>query len=338
MSQTTKSESRVVHYHQPVGLSTLFRPLRKMKDGARPTLDVTYPPSSTTGPFLRFSAKAALGIPEQTLLLVLIELAKQQFERFADDVIVNDETGSDIGRELWSKLHKDKSFNGEQTLRIETCWYELNRRCGSQTGGSTQALRTLQLERLCEVVVWEHAGDERKTKRQSNLVVWLVGDDERIHLALNCRLASAILGQPYSQVSLAERLTLKRDIPMAVHAFLSTTIGHGHHLKIGLERLIDRLWPGSAETALASTHRSRRSDVYDGLVAIGRLDGWTVEWARNDLAIVTRLRAGVVDMTSHNANKTSSYRQQALPIIIKENKGLSTFDASGLFFTKKKSA
>lgn len=336
MSLPSKSEARVVHYHQPVGLSTLFRPLPKMKDGVRPILDVTYRPL-VSGPYLRFSAKAALGIPEQTLLLVLIELAKEQYEKFANDVIVNDETGSEIGRELWSKLHKDKSFNGEQTLRLETCWYELNRRCGSQTGGATQALRALQLERLCEVVVWEYAGDEKRTKRQSNLVVWLVGDDERIHLALNCRLASAILGKPYSQVSLTERLHLKRDIPMALHAFLSTTIGRGHHLKIGVEKLLDRLWPGSKEDALASTHRSRRSDVHDGLVALGRLDEWSVEWERKDLAVVTRLRAGVADMTSHKGIKTSSYRQQALPKIISKYKGPATIDASGLFFTKNKS-
>ena len=318
-----------------MGLSTLFRPLPKVSGTKRPTLDVTYKPSDK-GPFLRFSAKAALGIPEQTLLLVLMELAKQQFEAFANEAVVTVETKSDIGRGLWSKLHQDISFAGEKTLRLETCWHELNRRCGSQPGGATQALRALQLERLCEVVVWEHDGDDKKTKRQSNLVVWLRGDDERIHLALNCRLASAILGQPYSQISMLERLTLKRDIPMALHAFLSTTISHGHHLKIGLERLVDRLWPGSADTAVASTHRSRRSEVHVGLVAIGRLEGWTVEWERIDLAVVTRLHAGVADMTSHKHNKTMVYRQQALPIIVNKNKGLSTFDASGLFFTKDK--
>jgi hypothetical protein len=121
---------------------------------------------------------------------------------------------------------------------------------------------------------------------------------------------------------------------MALHAFLSTTIGHGHQLKIGLERLIERLWPKSAETAPASTHRSRRHDVRDGLFAIGRLDDWTVEWERKDLAVVTRNRAGVADMTSHKGNKTRAYRQRALPKIIKQSKGALTFDASVLFLTK----
>ena len=337
MSELGKSDNRVVHFCQPVGLSRLFRPLPKVADKERPKLDVTYKPKSP-GPFLRFTSKAALGIPEQTLLLVLFELAKQQYEAFAEDVILSKKTNCEIGRALWSRLHKRKSFKDEQTLRLETCWYELNRRCGSQVGGTVQAMRVAQLKRLGKVVVWEYAGDDENTVRKSNLVAWRVGDDDRIHVALNCRLASAILGQPYSQVSLAERLSLKRDIPMALHAFLSTTIGHGHHLKIGLECLINRLWPGSADTAPASTHRNRRSDVHEGLVAIGRLDGWTVEWERKDLAVVTRLRACVADMTSHITNKTSSYRRQASPIINNENKELRVFDASGLFLTKKKCA
>jgi len=210
----------------------------------------------------------------------------------------------------------------------------LSQRCGTQAGGSTQALRALQLERLCEVVVWEHDGDELRTKRQSYLMVLLVGDDERIHLALNCRLASALLGQPYSQVSLAERLTLSRDVPMALHAFLSTTIGIGHQLRIGVDRLVDRLWPGSADSAINSTHRSRRGDVHAGLDAIGTLQGWSVKWERDDLAIVNRMGVGVAEMTRHIGNKTRAYRQQPLPKITSKNMGLTTFDASGLFLIK----
>jgi hypothetical protein len=221
---------------------------------------------------------------------------------------------------------------------LETSWYELNRRCGARTGGSIQGLREQQLERLCEVIVWECQGDKKGTKRQSYLVALLVGNNERIHLALNCRLASALLGERYSQVSMSERLALDEDIPMALHAFLSTAIAHGRNLKIGVERLVGRLWPGSSDTAPRSTHRGRRKEVRDGLIAIGRLEGWNVGWERADMAIVTRRGAGVGDMTSHIGNKTSSYPQQALPIIIKENNGLRSFDASGIFSNKNTGA
>ena len=337
MSLPTKADPRVVHYHPPVGLSTLFRPLPKLVAGKRPPLDVTYQPASGW-PVLRFSAKASLGIPEQTLLLVLLELAREQLEAFARDVVVDASTSNIIGRELWSKLHIGGSGAGGSTLRLATTWHELNRRCASQTGGSARALREQQLERLCEVVVWQSDGDDRRTKRQSFLVVWLVGDDDRIHLALNCGLASALLGQPYAQVSLSERLALKRDIPMALHAFLSTTLRPGHTLKIGVEKLSERLWPGSAAIAPAGTHRRRRSDVLNGLTDLGRLQGWTVEWEREDLANVTRGSSSVRNMTSHKANKSRAYPEQAFAKIPNKINAVRAFDASGLFFNKNTSA
>lgn len=363
ISTPMPSDRRVVHFYPPVGLSTLFRPLPKA--AARPTLDVRYQPT-VEGPLLRFSAKAALGIPEQTLLLVLLELAREQFLSQREEVLVSARSTNPLGQKLWGHLHTtDPQAEGE-TLRLETTWYELNRRCGGQSNGATQLLRSKQLERLCEVIVWESFGDDLRTKRQSYLVVLLVGNDHRLHLALNSRLASALLGQHYAQVSLTERLALKRDIPMALHAFLSTTVKQGNSLLVGLDKLVDRLWPTSSETALAGTHRRRRSDVRNGLRDLGRLPGWSVAWEREGIARVVRnwastgggtgtpggSRSGsgrgggsagagghadgqsVRDMTCLNANKSMSYREQASAINTINIKGLRGFDVSGLFITK----
>jgi len=330
MKVSQVATARLVRYHPPVGLSTLFRPIPK--DHARPPLDVTYKPESG-GHYLRFSAKAALGIPEQTLLLVLLELAQQQLGNSAAAAVLSATTTNEIGRELWCRLHPLEYGDDAQTLMLETSWYELNRRCGSQTGGSTQALREKQLERLCEVIIWEYFGDNKMSKRQSYLIALVIGNDDRMHIALNYRLARALLGKPYSQVSLAERLLLKRDVPMAIHAFLSTAIGIGHTLKIGIERLLERLWPIQGDDAPSSTHRSRRRQVKDGLTAIGHLDGWSVQWQSRELAVVTRCRLRVGDETCHIANKNTSYRQHALPLITREINSLSTFDASVLFCT-----
>jgi hypothetical protein len=128
---------------------------------------------------------------------------------------------------------------------------------------------------------------------------------------------------------------LQSDVQMALYAFLSTTIAAGKTLKIGVERLIELLWPSGADTVHSSTHRSRRGDVKAGLDAVGRLAGWSVQWERNDLAALSRLRPGVADMTSHNGNKTSSYRQRPLPIIINRNNGLGSFYASVLLFNSE---
>ena len=336
MSAPGATSPRLVRYHPPVGLSTLFRPLPK--SGERPTLGVSYQPASG-GPVLSFSAKAALGIPEQTLLLVLLELAQEQFVAFQNEVILKAGAATEVGRFLWSALNRGDGGAKGQTLRLNTTWYELNRRCAVEAGGSTQEYRKGQLKRLCEVTVWESsAKKEDKTERQSFLVALLVSDDCRIHLALNYRLASALFGQPYAQISLTERLELEKDIPMALHAFLSTTLSPGNRLKIKVETLIERLWPGSVEDAPGGTHRRRRKDVRDGLEELGRLSGWTVDWLWDDMACVTRLSSSVRDMTRINQNKSMSYREQPFAKITSKNNELRTFDASGLFHNKNTSA
>lgn len=330
---------RMVHYFPPVGLSTLFRPLPKTKKENRPTLDVTYQSANGQHGFI-FSAREALGIPEQTLLLVLFELAQEQFEAFSNDVVLSSNTSNELGRELWNMLHKDSSSAPGRTLSFSTTWYELSRRCGLETGGTNQAQRQEQLRRLCEVAVWEIQKDSsgKESKRQSFLVSWLVGDDERIHLALNCRLASALLGQHYAQVSMVERLSLSRELARAVHAFLSTALSRGHGLKIGVEKLMQRLWPGGEGAVPAGTLRRRRMDVRDSLNAIGAIDGWTVTWERADLAYVLRSKSGVRDKTSPNANKGMFYHKHSNSEKVKQINELRAFDASGLFFNKVKSA
>lgn|SRR5450830_460621 len=335
MTAEAKEQARVVHYWPQAGLSCLFRPLPKTK--RLPALEVTYQPIAG-GLKLEFSAKNALGIPEQTLLLVLLELAKEQYAAQALQMVVDSNSTGAVGKELWTRLNMDVEAAPGKTLRLETTWYELNRRCGTQTGGSARAMRESQLKRLCEVIIWEIESDSKNSHRQSFLVVWLVGNDDRIHLALNTRLASALMGSPYAQVSLTERLALDKDVARAVHAFLSSTVAGGNSLRIGVDTLVERFWPGSGKTGLRASHRRHRHGVRESLIAIGRLEGWTVEWERVDLAKVVRHSAGVRKMTSHNASKTMSLREQAFAIIPSKTNDLHAFDASGLFFNKSASA
>lgn len=335
MTGEVKDSARVVHYWPQAALSCLFRPLPKRT--ALPTLDVTYQPNAG-GLKLVFSAKNALGIPEQTLLLVLLELAKEQYTTHASQVVIDSNSTGKVGKELWTRLNMDADAAPGKTLRLDTTWYELNRRCGTQTGGSARAMRECQLKRLCEVIVWEMEGDSKNTQRQSFLVVWLVGNDDRVHLALNTRLASALMGSPYAQVSLTERLGLDKDVARAVHAFLSSTISAGNSLRIGIETLVERFWPGSGSTGLRASHRLRRHGVRESLKAINRIDTWTVEWERVDLVRVLRHSAGVRKMTSLNENKTMSYQKQAFAIIPSKINDLHAFDASGLFSNNNTSA
>lgn len=263
---------RVIRYDPSTGLSSLFRLIPKR--GARPELDVTYRLSN--GDVLRFSAREALGVQEQTLLLIVLELAGEQYAHEGSDALLTDSDNRELPAKLWTGLYPHGGSGVRQTLKVDTTWDELNRRCGmGGNGGSAIAVRRRCMRRLCEVVVWEESGT-RRTTQQSFLLVWVVGDDERIHLALNRRLAAAFLGGQYAKVSLAERLKLRRDTRMAMHAFLSTCIRPGHQLNIGLDKLTSRLWPVDHDTAPLGTRRRRKSDVARGLEAIGRLTRWKV--------------------------------------------------------------
>lgn len=324
--------ARVVRLNPPIGLARLFKPLPKR--GARPVLDVSYRPKGGKVT-LRFSAKEALGVPEQTLLLSLLELARGQHDKHGAMCVLDSSVTDPLALELWTRVTRGNPVGNSRTLRINTSWHELNRVYGEQIGGSATATRQEQLRRLCEVVVWEEETDKKHTRRQSYLVVMLSGDDERLHLALNARLASAILEDGYAQISLAERSKLSKDVAKAVHAFLSTAISPGRRLAIGVDTLLDRLWPGSAQTAPGKTHTSRGSYVRDALAALNQLDAWQVSWQKKDVAMVRRGRGSDGNMTSHNARKTSSLPRPGMAICPSKNKDIEDFDASGLFSNKR---
>lgn len=334
MSATPRSPQRIVRYTGAFGLSTLFRPLPKAHQ--RPVLDVRYAPKDGGGPVLHFSARQALGIPEQTLLLVLLELAGEQLTRDVSNCRLNGDAQGVVARSLWRLLYRGGDDMGDTlSVRFETSWYELNQRCGATTCGRNQQLRRAQLQRLCEVTVWESEQDGRNTTRQSYLVAWVVGDDARLHLALNFRLAAALLGEHYVQVSLTERLALPNDLAMAIHAFLATVVRQGHHLIIGIDSLVDRLWVGSTATAREGSHRRRRKEVRAAVSSISTLAGWSVEWIRDDLVRVQRGR-GVRESTMPraNANETTFFRERPDCSKASQDVASRAIDVSGLFLTK----
>lgn len=282
------TEPRVVRLSQPFGLCQLFRPLPK--DGAaRPVLNESYQYGDLS---LRFSAREALGVPEQTLLLALLELAQEQHRRRPTEHRLDHADRSEVGSLLWSSLHVQGEVERAQdlppTLKLECSWSELHRRCGSDSvGGSANAVRRDSLARLCEVTVWER-DDATHTLRSCRLVSWLLGDNQRVHVALNHRLAAALLSPGYAQVLLSERWSLPTQTAMLVHVFVSTCLGMGKTMTIRYETLVERLWPSNGVPTPANRHRRRVSDVKAALRAIGHLERWKVE-LETTRAQVTRI-------------------------------------------------
>jgi hypothetical protein len=137
-------------------------------------------------------------------------------------------------------------------------------------------VRQEHLRRLCNVQVWEYVGTQRAPRRQSKLLSWILGDDERVHIGLNRRLVEALLGTPYAQVSMSERLALRSDTARVLHAALSALVRPGKKMKVHIETLCSRLWPDWADTINDATRRRRRLDVENALIAIDRLPHWRV--------------------------------------------------------------
>lgn len=327
MSWRCPNLPRWARYDPAIGLSLLFRPLPKTQD--RPKLNVVYLQAGRLE--LRFSAREALGMPEQTLLLAILELAGEKFLRSGGEQVLNGSCIEGIGAMLWSELFPDGPWEGAQTLRFDTTWEELNGCTGNAQGGSANETRRRSLVRLCEVAVWEKCLVTGST-RQSYLVRWLTGDDRRIHLALNPRLTAGFFLEQYATVSMAERLQLRADLPMAIHAFFSTTIRPGHQLHIRPETLAARMWPDNHVSAPAGTIRRRFGDVVRGINAVGGLPKWTVSWAA----------AGVATIVRHDGQSSRERPAAAVPSIqlakhaqtltgaSSSDIALSSYDVSGL--------
>jgi len=289
----------MVRLEPSTGLAApLFRVLPKAP--TRPTLDVRWPLGDER--VLRFSAREALGIPEQSLLLVLLEIAAFQYQAEGEACVLSQQIGTvqtPLALQLWHGLHVADTRATGRTIRLMTTWDDVHRRLGCGNGGSSIAVRRECLRRLCEVVVWEE-DLQRRRSRQSLLLFLVEGDDRRLHLALSQRLASAFLGGQYARVSLAERLSLGQDAHQALHAFLSTAIRPGHQLVVNVATLLRRLWPDHNEHVPAGTARRRAFDVLRGLIAIGRLALWRVQLdPERSQAVVYRrpLDSGVREMT-----------------------------------------
>lgn len=268
---------RVVRLSTPFGLCQLFRPLAK-SSAARPPLNETYQCGKDVT--LRFSAREALAAPEQTLLLVLLEIAEEQHLKKPGEHCLDRTDRSEIGTQLWSLLHDASPTpmaDAPSTLMLSCSWSELHKRCGSRSrGGAVTESRRASLARLCEVTVWEKS-EATRTIRSGRLVSWLVGDDQRVHVALNHRLALALTSPGYAQVLLCERLELDSDAAKLVHAFLSTWLWVNTSGHIGYATLVERLWPNRGTPPPESTHRRRLADVRSALRSVGRLENWEVE-------------------------------------------------------------
>ncbi|MFM0488705.1 replication protein C, IncQ-type [Paraburkholderia graminis] len=268
------SVERIVRYDPAFASAALFQPVFR---GFRPRLDVRF---DFNGIGWRWRGPEQLGIPEQTLLLVLLELAAEQ-----KAVEPGDET-----RQIESDLYQVGEVRRPRTAKLTVSFYELCRRLGRGAGGSAAEQRRAELKRLCEVTVWSKIDDG--SEFQSRLLNWQVGNGTGVTVLLNWRLTEVLFGGHFSVVCLDERLSLKSECARALHCALSLRVRAGTTMAFHIDKLARYVWADAgahipvsprtghrpqSETPAAIAARRRSRELKKAVTEIAELGAWTVK-------------------------------------------------------------
>ncbi|MEZ2307160.1 replication protein C, IncQ-type [Caballeronia sp. Lep1P3] len=252
-------EVRLVRYDTALATAGVFCSL---PNGPRPKLDVTYEFAGLTW---RWRGPDRLGIPEQTLLLVLLELAQEQIGAEGQDACI---------AAMEDMLYANEEARRPPVVSLHVSFAELCRKLGrGASGGSASRQIRRELERLCEVTVWMSAEKDRQIS--SRLLAWRRSDNAGVDVVLNWRLAEVLFGGQFSPVSLGQRLSLTTDCARALHCSLSVRMRPGGTMQFKLDTLAAYVWSGDA--VADATVRRRRQEIRDALQQLGGVKGWTIK-------------------------------------------------------------
>lgn len=290
----------------------LFRPLPRAS-APRPALDVTHQLSvdelSGKRLTLRLEAREALGAGEQTTLFALLLIAYRRYRVKAGFAWLDADAPDEMGQELWHGLQPMiGDATTQQPMRFTTTWAEICRESGVSGGGSEIQVRQEHLRRLCNVQVWEFVESQNAPRRQSRLLSWILGNDERVHLAINHRLVQALLGTPYCSVLMSERLALQGDTARVLHASLSALVRPGSSTKAHIETLCRRVWPDWDSSINKATRRRRKADLEQALDDIAALPGWRISSQAGAPLLIGRKRIEASDRETTVGSRFTRHR------------------------------
>ncbi|MEM5299074.1 replication protein C, IncQ-type [Burkholderia sp. JPY481] len=273
MSEWSKFvEIRLVRYDTALAYSGAFCSL---PNNARPKLDISHEFGGVTW---NWRGPDMLGIPEQSLLLVLLELAQEQSNA--------SEHGARVAA-MEDELYPSNESQRPPLASINVSFAELGRRLGrKEDGGSASRQIRKELERLCEVTVWRREVEGKQMS--SRLLAWRRSDSAGVDVVLNWRLAETLFGGQYSPVSLGQRLLLSTDCARALHCSLSVYIRPGCSMQFKLDTLATFVWLD--DEVADGTRRRRRQAIRDALEQLVAVRGWTVKQLPNTPGTVRIVR------------------------------------------------
>lgn len=250
----------------------LFRSLKR-GDYKRLKLDIGY--DFGKGERLEFKAAEPLGAPELRVLQGLIAMAGPE------GLLLSPEPKTESGQQL--RLLLETKFDAVQVnaLVAKGSFRSLSKAIGYADIENTKGIQE-SIERLWGVSVIAQKGGKRMGFR---LLASYESDEAegRLHVALNPRIAQAIMGEAqHCRISLHEVRALKTDPARLIHQRLCGWIDMGKSGKTTIETLCGYVWMDEANP---EAMKKRKQAARKAIAEIEGL-GWTVtEYVRGKFEI-----------------------------------------------------
>lgn len=226
---------------------------------------------------IRWHAKEALNIFEQSVYLTILAIAGQQ------RIILDADNPGKTGKLLLSKINYQGNSYQESLSLAKTSLGQIALLSGHKSiGGKNRNSVQRALCRLAETTALENRND---AICKYQLLAWSKDKDSEVVIALNPRASAVLQGEQYVYISLAERRTLSADCSKGLHAWLSGTLHAGRKHRYLIDGLQEHVW---GDTASGAAIRTRRSKLLSSLLQISKLPGWTCEFYNHGLVEISR--------------------------------------------------
>ena len=246
-------------------LPGLFRSVqkKKMKDRERIVLSYHFNKKLVVEAKLFY----ALGADDLRVLLGLIAFAAIQDESGAH--ILTPAPQSAQGIELRDLLEVTHAAKSQNACTVRCTYNDLAREIGYVGTRNTQMIKSV-IERLALVTFFVREG---LTKMSFRLLSHSLVDGKGVAVALNPRLAAAIMGGRHVRIQIDEVRDLKSPAALLMHQRICAWLNPGKSSQVYLTTLVSYVYPDSAN---GPTHRKRCHTVRVGLEELGKLRGWKV--------------------------------------------------------------
>lgn len=239
----------------------LFRSLPR---GARKRQKLDVVAAVGEGVTIRCIGFEPLAADDMRLLQGLIALAGPE------GLLLRAEPTSAWARQLRSDLHLISETAEGDALVVSTGVGRLLREIGLSGGGENfKAIRTSLIRLSSVTMIISRSSEQASVSLISHHLDEATG---RVHVALNPRIASAILGQSqHSRIDMNEIRLIKSDPARLIHQRLCGWIDPSACRRVTVETLCSYVWP--APTKIAATEKKRFRTVRRAIAELEML-GW----------------------------------------------------------------